>query len=123
MAATATTPKLTREEAIKIANEILRLEATIKEMKEMLKEYVKENGELVAGDTKWLFQNSISWEFNDSEKTKEFLKSLVIDGYTTDPFSIITCSKSTLDKLGLEESYINKFATKKTSTRFVNRKK
>lgn len=120
---TQTTSKLTEQQAIELSNEILRLEATVKEMKKLIKEYVEDNGELVAGDVVWKFQEAESWEFNDSEKTKEFLKSLVIDGYTADPYSVVSISKTKIDKLGLNDSYIGKFANKKISRRFVNRKK
>lgn len=115
-----TTTSLTQEQAVELSNEVIRLEAIIKEMKEKLKAYVEENGELIADDTVWKFQEAESWEFND---IKSFLKSLVIDGYTVDPYSLITVNKTKMDKLGLDESYISNFAKKKTTKRFVNRKK
>ncbi|MFD2658505.1 hypothetical protein [Gracilibacillus thailandensis] len=121
--ATQTTSKLTEQQAIELSNEILRLEATVKEMKKQLKEYVEENGELVAGDTVWKFQQSVSWDFSESDKTKEFLKSLVIDGLTTDPYSVVTISKPKIDKFELDDDYLANFAKKKVSNRFVNRKK
>lgn len=120
---TATASVLTEQQAIELSNEYFRLEAVINKIKEQLKEYVKENGELIAGDVVWKFQNYESWEFKDSEKTKDFLKSLVIDGYTADPFSLVTVNKTQINKLGLEENYLQHFATKKVSSRFVNRKK
>lgn len=116
----ATTPKLTEQEAIELSNEIIRLEAVIKTMKEKLKQYVEDNGDLIAGDIVWKFQEVESWEFRDSEKIKEFLKSLVIDGYTTDPFSVVSISKTKIR--GLDDSYLSNFATKKVTKRFVNRK-
>jgi hypothetical protein len=119
---TQTTSKLTEEQAIDLSNQIMRLEATVKEMKKMLKEYVEVNGELVADNVVWKFQEAESWDFNDSDKTKEFLKSLVIDGYTADPYSVVTISKTKIDKLGLDNSYIEKFANKKVTRKFVNRK-
>jgi effector-binding domain-containing protein len=118
-----TTPELTEEQAIKISREILHLEATLKEMKEQLKKYVQENGELIADDTIWKFQNAESWDFADSNRTKEFLKSLVIDGFTADPYSVVTINKSKIKKLGVDDTYLEKFAIKKVSKRFVNRKK
>lgn len=119
---TKTTSNLTQEKAIEMATEIIRLEATVKEMKKQLKAYVKENGELVTGDSVWKFQETYSWKF-DSDKIKEFMKHLVIDGYTTDPYSLVSFSKTDLDKLGLNDDYISNYAEKKSSERFVNRKK
>ncbi len=119
---TATSQQLTREQAVEMANEILRLEAVLKTMKDQLKRFVEENGELVVGDTVWKFQESISWDF-ESNKIKDFMKSLIIDGYTTNPYEIISFSKPKLDKLGLEEQYLMNFAKKKVTARFVNRKK
>lgn len=122
MTTQTTTPQLTEKEAIDLANEIIRLEATTKAMKDKLKTYIRDNGELVAGDNVWSFQNAIKWEFNDSDKTKSFIKSLAIDGYTLDPFSLVSFSKTKLEKLGLEDNYIEQFATKKTMERFGKRK-
>lgn len=116
------TTELTHERAIELAKEVIRLQTVIDQMKKQIKEYVEKHGELVADGVVWKFQEVESWDFDDSAKTKEFLKSIVIDGYTTDPFSVVSISKKELDKLGLDEQYISKFAKKKVSKRFVNRK-
>ncbi|MEN0661406.1 hypothetical protein NST11_18930 [Caldifermentibacillus hisashii] len=118
---TSTSQQLTSEQAVEMANEILRLEAVLKTMKDQLKRFVEENGELVVGDTVWKFQESISWDF-ESNKIKDFMKSLIIDGYTTNPYELVSFSKAKLDKLGLEEQYLTNFAKKKVTARFVNRK-
>ena len=117
---TEITSELTHEKAVELANEIFRLESTVKNMKEQLREYVKENGELVAGDKVWKFRENVSWNFNDSEKIKDFLKSLVIDGITYDPYSLISFPKTKLNKLGIDDDYISAFAEKRVTKSFVN---
>lgn len=114
------TSELTHEKAVKLANEIIRLDSTLKSMKEQLKKYVEENGELVAGDKVWKFRENVSWNFNDSEKVKDFLKSLVIDGITYDPYSLISISKTKLNQLNIDDDYISAFAQKRVTKSFVN---
>lgn len=112
---------ITEEKAIELSNEIIRLEATVKAMKDKLKAYVEENGTLQAGDVIWDFQHAQSWKY-DPKKIRDFMKSLVIDGYTTNPYELVTFSKPKIDKLGLDESYIEQFAEKKITTRFAKKK-
>lgn len=114
------TSELTHEKAVELANEIIRLDSTLKSMKEQLKKYVEENGELVAGDKVWKFRENVSWNFNDSEKVKDFLKSLVIDGITYDPYSLISISKTKLNQLNIDDDYISAFAQKRVTKSFVN---
>lgn len=114
------TSELTHEKAVELANEIIRLDSTLKSMKEQLKKYVEENGELVAGDKVWKFRENVSWNFNDSEKVKDFLKSLVIDGITYDPYSLISISKTKLNQLNIDDDYISAFAEKRVTKSFVN---
>lgn len=114
------TSELTHEKAVELANEIIRLDSTLKSMKEQLKKYVEENGELVAGNKVWKFRENVSWNFNDSEKVKDFLKSLVIDGITYDPYSLISISKTKLNQLNIDDDYISAFAEKRVTKSFVN---
>ncbi|MBA2176844.1 hypothetical protein H0266_18350 [Halobacillus locisalis] len=113
---------LTEEDAKIIANEIVRLDAVVKDMKKKLKGYVEENGALETQHVKWDFNDSISYKWNDSEKLKEFLKNTVIDGLVADPYSLVTINKTELNKLEIDESYISSFAEKKVTKTFKSTK-
>lgn len=115
-----TTPKLTEAQAIELANEIIRLEATVKAMKDQLKAYVEENGELVAENDIWGFQEAVSWKFHP-DKVRDFMKNVFID-YGANPYDMVSFSKQKLDKLGLDEAYLSKFADKKITRRFGKKK-
>ncbi|GAE93096.1 hypothetical protein JCM21714_2133 [Gracilibacillus boraciitolerans JCM 21714] len=121
----ATTEKqqtLTREEAVEMANEIARLEATVKSMKAELKKYVEANGEVEANGQKWLIKPYESWSWNDSGKLKSFCKSLIVDGFTADPYTLLSVSKAKVEKLGVKEEYIENFADRKVTNKFVSEK-
>lgn len=115
-----TTPKLTEAQAIELANEIIRLESTVKAMKEQLKAYVEENGELVTDEFIWGFQDAASWKFHP-DKVKDFMKNVFVD-YGVNPYEMVNFSKPKLDKLGLDEAYLSKFADKKITRRFGKKK-
>lgn len=112
---------MTEEQARELANEIIRLEATVKAMKAELKKYVEENGALNDGENVWNIQETVSWRFN-ADTVQRFMNSLVIDGYTDNPYELVSFSKPKLDKLGLDDSYIEQFAEKRVSKRFTKRK-
>lgn len=112
---------MTEEQARELANEIIRLEATVKAMKAELKKYVEENGALNDGENVWNIQETVSWRFN-ADTVQRFMNSLVIDGYTDNPYELVSFSKPKLDKLGLNDSYIEQFAEKRVSKRFTKRK-
>ena len=112
---------MTEEQARELANEIIRLEATVKAMKAELKKYVQQNGALDDGENVWDIRETVSWKFN-GDTVKDFMTSLVIDGYTDNPYELVSFSKPKLDKLGLDDSYIEQFAEKRVSKRFTKRK-
>lgn len=117
------TEKLTHEQAVQIANEILRLESALSTMKDQLKQYVLDNGgEFNSGDTIWKFRESTKWEFRSGKSIEEFLYHIVKDGYTVSPYDYVSISGSKLKKLKLGEDYMTKFATKKVSASFVHTK-
>lgn len=113
---------MTEEQARELANEIIRLEATVKAMKAELKKYVEENGALNDGENVWNIQETVSWRFN-ADTVQRFMNSLVIDGYTDNPYELVSFSKPKLDKLGLDDSYIEQFAEKRVSKRLRKAKK
>lgn len=54
----------TQPEAVESANEISRLEAATKLLKDNLKKYVKKHGEVETSTEKWGYYPSVSWSFN-----------------------------------------------------------
>ncbi|GAB7386638.1 hypothetical protein BSNK01_04740 [Bacillaceae bacterium] len=110
---------LTKEEAVKIANEIQRLEAILQEMKEQLKAYVRQNGALETESEKWDFYPSVQWEFTP-ESLREFCEGLIIEG--KNPWEYLGFSASALKKLGYGEEVLLKYAERKETRRFLAKK-
>ncbi|OZU89063.1 hypothetical protein CIL03_08590 [Virgibacillus indicus] len=108
------------EEAIQLANEINRLEAALKQMKDELKTFVKDYGAVDTGEEVWNFYESISWKFSNAE-LKEIAREMALDG--VDPWSMFSISKSNINKLGWEEQRLSQLGTKKVTQRFTSRKK
>ena len=111
---------LTQVEAVTMANEILRLEATVKEMKNQLKDYVEEYGSVETNDQVWDFNESVSWNF-PGDKLKEIMTMIALDGFN--PWDMISLSKRSLDKLGWNDDVLNRYAEKKVIKRFAPKKK
>ncbi|QKY69349.1 hypothetical protein [Lentibacillus sp. CBA3610] len=107
------------EEAVQLANEINRLEAALKQMKDDLKTYVKTHGRVDTGDEVWDFYQSVSWKF-DRNHLKELAGEMAMEGI--DPWEMLTISKATLNKLGWEEQRLSQLGTKKVTQRFTSRK-
>jgi hypothetical protein len=111
---------LTQVEAVTMANEILRLEATVKEMKNQLKDYVEEYGSVETNDQVWDFNESVSWNF-PGDKLKEIMTMIALDGYN--PWDMISLSKRSLDKLGWNDDILKQYGEKKVIKRFASKKK
>ncbi|WP_028987573.1 hypothetical protein [Thermicanus aegyptius] len=105
-------------EAIKIAEEIERLEAVLKAKKEQLKLFVKQVSPIEAGDKVWDFYPSVSWEFTP-EKLKEMAKDIAIEG--ENPWEYLTIPASSLKKLGWGEDVLSHYGKKKETLRFESR--
>lgn len=112
--------QLTQVEAATMANEIARLEATVKEMKNQLKDYVEKNGPVETNDQIWNFNESVSWNFA-GDKLKEIMTMIALDGYN--PWEMISLSKRSLDKLGWNDDVLKQYGERKVITRFASRKK
>ncbi|MFC2947628.1 hypothetical protein [Virgibacillus sediminis] len=110
----------THEEAVQLANEINRLEAALKQMKAVLKSYVKDHGGIDTGEEVWDFYESVSWKF-DRQRLKELAGEMAMEGI--DPWEMLNISKANLNKLGWEEQRLSKLGTKKVTQRFTSRKK
>lgn len=116
--ATIIKEELNEAEAIELANEILRLESALKQMKEKLKKYVKENGEVDTGERIFYFSESTKWNFKP-----DGLKLLAdyIHLSNKDCWDYLTISSAGLKKLNFDDKILAKFGEKRTSTRFVSR--
>lgn len=109
----------TQEEAVDLANEINRAEAAVKQMKEQLKEYVKDYGAVDTGQEIWNFFDSVSWKF-DRNGLKEVARNMVVDGI--DPWEQMTVSKKKIDDLGWDDKFLEQLGQKKVTKRFASRK-
>jgi len=110
---------LSQEEAVRLALEIERYEAALKQMKDRLKEYVAANGRLVAGDKVWDFYPVDSWKF-EPDKLKELAMGIAMDG--KDPWEYLSLSASALKSLGMTEAELSQYGSKKVTNRFDSRK-
>lgn len=112
--------KLTKEEAIILAEEIERIEGVEKQLKTKLKEYVSEHGAVYTNDNEW---NNFEYEriAFDSKAILNLIEYLQYIG--KDPFEFLTVDKRQLNKLGLEQEILVKLgADFKTSTQFKKKK-
>lgn len=107
------------EDAVKLANEINRTAAALKQMKEQLKEYVKDYGSINTGQEVWGFFESTSWNF-DRNGLKEIARNMVIDG--VDPWEQMTVPKKKLDALGWDDDFLENMGKKNITKRFASRK-
>lgn len=111
----------TAEEAVKLAQEIERLEAVVKAMKETLKKYVEETGQPVeTADQIWGKWPVENWKFTP-EKLKELCQELAIEG--VNPWEYLTLPAESIRKIGWPEEALLRFGDKKTYSRFDKKKK
>jgi len=111
---------MTQAEAVAMANEIVRLEAVAKELKNQLKIYVEMYGSVETNDQIWGFNESVSWSF-PGDKLKEIMTMIALDGYN--PWEMISLSKRSLDKLGWNDDILKQYGEKKVIKRFASKKK
>ena len=110
---------LTQEEAVKLALEIERAEAALRQMKNRLKEYVDANGPLQAGDKVWDYYPTVTWEF-EPEKKKELAVAIAAEG--KNPWEYLTFSASAIKSLGWTEASLLAYGDQKITRRFDSRK-
>lgn len=111
---------LTKEDAVKMANEIAWLEATVKELKNQLKDYVEKNGIVETNDMIWGFTESVSWHF-PGDKLKEIMTMMALDG--VNPWELISLPKKSLDKLNWKDEFLRQYGERKVTKRFASKKK
>ncbi|KLU62324.1 hypothetical protein CEB3_c13680 [Peptococcaceae bacterium CEB3] len=107
------------QEAIQIANEIERYEAAVKQMKDMLKAFVEQNGPVDTGEKIWDFSESESWAFTP-EKLKELCTEILLEG--NNPWEFLDLGSRAIQKLNLTKQTLSQYGTAKTSKRFASRK-
>lgn len=108
----------TKEDAVNLANEISRLEAIVKSMKDELKKHVEAYGPVDTGTETWNFYESVSWKFDDLRKVAE---GIVLEG--KNPWEMLSLSATNLKKLGWDEAVLSQFGKKRVTQRFTSRKK
>lgn len=110
----------TIDQAVQLANEIERMEAALKSMKQQLKCFVDENGPIYTRDRVWDYTSSVQWKFG-ADDLKNMAQDLVLDG--VNPWELLTLSAASLKKLGWTEETLSRYGTKKETKRFSSRKK
>lgn len=113
-------PVETIEQAVQLANEIERLEAVLKSMREELKYFVDKNGAVETSDKVWDYSNSISWSFG-SEQLKTMSQDMVLEGINA--WDILSISSTGLKKLDWDDNILAKYGKKKATKRFSSHKK
>jgi hypothetical protein len=111
---------ITMEEAVKLAQEIERLEAVVSAMKAELKTFADVNGPIDTGEKIWGYSESVSWSFTP-ENLKTIAHDIVLDG--KNPWELLSLQAPSLKKLGWSESVLSKYGVKKTIKRFGAKKK
>lgn len=111
---------MTVEEAVQLANEIERVEAAAKIMKDKLKKFVEINGPVETSDKVWDLSEAVSYKF-DSEQLKMVAQNIALEG--KNPWDYLGITASNLNKLGWSEDFLLTIGKKSTSTRFSSRKK
>ncbi|RST60175.1 hypothetical protein D5F11_008955 [Siminovitchia terrae] len=111
---------MTLEEAVKLANEIERIEAAAKQMKADLRKYVEQNGPVETADTIWNVNEAVSYKF-DARQLKEVAQHIALGG--DNPWDYLGIAASNLKKLEWDEAFLAKLGQKTVTKRFVSRKK
>ncbi|HEY9747044.1 MAG TPA: hypothetical protein V6C99_12590 [Oculatellaceae cyanobacterium] len=106
----------TSEEAVKVAQEIERLEAVVKAMKESLKKFVEETGQPVETvDQVWWWVESETWKFSP-EKLKELCQEIAIEGHN--PWDLLSITAANLKKIGWSDEALSRFGEKRVTKSF-----
>ena len=108
------------QDAVEIANEIERYEATVKQMKDSLKAFVEEVGLPVdTGEKVWDFSSSESWSFS-SENLKALASEILLMGFN--PWEYLDIGSKAISKLNLTQDVLGQYGKAKTTKRFASKK-
>lgn len=112
---------MTHEDAVNLANQIERIEAGLKQMKESLKQYCVQNDTCIETETSvWDFYPSVSWSFSPEAK-KRMAMDLAVDG--TNPWEILSYSSSDLAKTGWDTAVLKNYGEAKIRNSFRSKKR
>jgi len=101
------------EDAIALAQELDRYEATVKLIKDKLKAFVTLNGPIEANGKVWDFQPSSSWKFT-SENLKVLSGLIAFEG--KNPFDYLTLSSTAIKKLNWTDEILAMYGTKEAGS-------
>lgn len=104
-----------RADAMKLATEVIRLEAALDNMKGKLKEWVKNNDDVTIGDSAFAFVPSVSWNIA-AEKLYDLCSELHDNGI--DVFQYLTLTAANLKKIGVTDDTLAVYGKKKTTKTF-----
>lgn len=108
------------QEAIQIANEIERYEGALKQMKDLLKQFVEKTGLPVdTGEKTWDFSVSTSWDFT-GEQLKNLSAEILMMGHN--PWEYLKLGGKEIEKLNLSEAILKQYGKSKETKRFTSKK-
>lgn len=113
------------EQAIQLANEIERVEAALKAMKDQLKVFVDSLGKkgtkfVETGDKKWGYFTSDTWKFTP-ESLKAMAMDMVIEGIN--PWEVLSLDSKGRNKLGWKDDVLAKYGKKTVRYSFKSKNK
>ncbi|MFZ7947192.1 MULTISPECIES: hypothetical protein [Bacillaceae] len=111
---------MTKEGAVKLANEIERIEAAAKLMKTDLRKFVEQNGPVETADTIWDINEAVSYKF-DASQLKNIAQHIALGG--DNPWDYLGINATNLKKLGWDEAFLANLGKKTIVKRFASRKK
>ena len=111
---------MTVEEAVRLANEIERIEAAAKLMKADLRRFVEQQGPVETVDTIWDINEAVSYKF-DSAQLKDVAQHIALGG--DNPWDFLGINAANLKKLGWDEAFLANLGKKTVTKRFASRKK
>lgn len=110
----------TYQDAINAVNQVCRLEAVLKQLKEQLKAFVKNHGPVETEEQICDFFPSTKWVFSPEAK-KEMAILIAVDG--KNPYELLDFPASSLKELNWPEEVLMKFGTPVVSESFRFKKK
>ena len=98
-----------------VGAEVIRLEAALGMMKDQLKAWVKQNGDVIIDDSAFSYVPSCSWNI-EPEMLYELCAQLHDEGVNV--FEYLTLTAANLKKIGISEERVKLFGKKKVSKNF-----
>jgi len=102
-------------DATKVAAEVIRLESALGDMKDKLKIWARDNGDIAVGDSAYSFVPSTSWSIG-SDKLYDLCAELHDAGI--DVFQYLTLTAANLKKLEVGDDRLEAYGKKKTTQTF-----